>query len=184
MKTLSVAAVAACGLVLSGCGSDAVTTVGSPPATSTVAKVGEPLVFARADTKVPIGTIRILETAAMPAECLADPAGHGIGLRVEIDNPGELFLPRPDYTTWKVVDHSGFQQAVTPAVVKFECRSRYPEISKSQPASKTAGWVVAEMQQPNPTAIVYTPIVAEAGSTVSDIKFVTVAPKSATVTLP
>lgn len=184
MARLSGAAAAAvCVIALTGCDNTAAPT--TPATNSAPIKLGDPLPFVRADNKQLIGTVRFLEVAEIPADCVIDPEGaQTIGFRVEVDNPGVLFLSKPDVYDLKVVDRAGFTQPVTSATVRTRCGSAYPTLGPSQPGGKTTGWTFLGVRDADPAALVYSPMVGEADSTLTDLKLVAVSPTSVTVPLP
>lgn len=188
MARLGMAVIAACALALTACGDTHTTSTPASTATPTAAapRIGDAIAFTRADNKQPIGTIRFLEIVALPAECLIDASGVAtLAIHAEIESPGPLFLPEPDpFYTMRVVDAAGATQNVSNAVLQPRCKAAYPAIAPSQPGGKTAGWSFLQVRDANPTAVVYSPIVGEADSTINNLKFVTASPTSVTIKLP
>ena len=174
-------ALIATAVIVTACGDDSVSTTSS---TSTVEepKLGAPIEFQRTDNGETVGTIRIREAVMVPTECVA-PGDQVLAVRVELDNPGDLFLPSPDTYTLTTVDTEGVTRETETVTLNLECESDYPEIARSDPRSKTEGWEVLKVQG-TPAAVVYAPIVAEPDSTVDNIKYVPVTPESAKVALP
>lgn len=182
MKPIAViAGIAAAAFGVSGCGSDTTTPPTATPPTATVAGVGDSTTFTYQGNLV--GTFRVTDVVAVPAECAVEP-GPVIAFRAEISNAGQLKLPAPDTYGVKVIDAGGITQNVDSATIRPACKSQYPTISGSQAPGKTAGWTAVTTTQPNPTALLYTPVVTEAGGTVENLKFVQVSPAFATVKLP
>lgn len=187
MARLGMAAIAVCALALTGCGDTH--TVSTPISTATTAatpQLGDAIAFTRAGNNQPIGTIRFLEVVALPVDCLIDASGAvTLAIRSEIESSGPLFLPEPDpfYTT-RVIDAAGATQSVSSPVLQPRCKTAHPAIAPSQPGAKTTGWSFLQVRDPNPTGLVYSPIVGEPDSTIGNLKIVTVSPQSATIKLP
>ncbi len=182
------AAILVCVMAAAGCGGgDKASAPETAPTSSheTAAKLGDSLTFKRADNQEFIGTVRFLEVAQVPADCVIDPvSAQLIGIRVIVDNPGTLFLSKPDVYDLKVVDGGGFTQQVEAVTVKSRCDNDFPAIGPSQPGGKTTGWTFIGVREPNPARIVYSPMVAEVDSTLTDLKLIAVSPLSATVLMP
>lgn len=183
---LAIAAIAVA--ALAGCGRDTAPATPAPtgaPATTQGHAVGDRIEFARAGDKTKIGTVALLEAAAVPPECALDPAPGSplIGLRLEIVNVGDLKLSNPSLAM-SVQDAQGFKQDASLLPIAPNCRDRYPELPTSIAPGKTAGWIIAQPHQPNITGMYYEPIVSEPDSTIDNIKFVHIAPAFALITLP
>lgn len=175
-------AAAALLLAVSGCGSNGSDSQIAPSATAVPTAVGDIAAFNVKSSGDRVGTVRLTDLVALPANCSNDqpPAGGQlVALRFEIANDGELVLGRPDMYTTKVVDSGGFTQNVENANVHPRCASSYPRIAESQKAGKTAGWVAFSVAQANPTAVVYAPMVADFGSTLEDLKLAELSPATA-----
>lgn len=187
MRRIGGAAVLAAALTLTGCGgNDSAAPPQAPDTTTSEAgyKLGDPITFQRKDNGQPIGTIKFLEVLALPDSCShtpVPPGGQVIGVRAEISNPGEIFLPRPDIYGLRVVDHGGFTQQATASAPA--CQAQFPEISGSQPRGKTTGWAQIIVREPDPVALIYAPIVGEADSTLGNLKFVTASPTQVSISL-
>lgn len=154
--------------------------------TTSPAQLGATTTFARTDG-LPVGTFRVTDAITLPTDCvveLSEPSGQFLGIRVEIDNPGDLTLPRPDMYTTRVIDAAGVTHDVDNAVISSRCEHLYPDIASSESRSKTAGWVAFELSQPDPATLVYTPIVAEGGTSLSDIEWAAMSPPAVRVQLP
>jgi hypothetical protein len=187
MSRLGTAVVAVCALALTGCGGETTTATPTSPAanSSNAPKFGDPVAFTRADNKQPIGTVRFLEAAEIPVDCVIDPQGaQAIGLRLEVENAGELFLSRPDVYDLKVVDRAGFTQQVTSPTLRSRCDADFPRLAPSQPAGKTTGWTFIQVHEAGPATIVYSPLVGATDSTLANLKLVPVAPATAKLSLP
>jgi len=165
---------------------------GNSPSTTAQAAVnqghhlGEVIAFARADTGVRIGTATITQSVTVPADCSLDPVpvgGQLIGLWMEIINDGPLMLPEPTLEI-QVTDTAGFTQTAKMPQVALPCRQQYPELPSSVAPGKTRGWVLVQPKQPDPAAVIYTPLVGAPDSTLDSIKLVPVTPANATVSLP
>lgn len=177
---LAGALIATAAIVTACSGSDAATT--SSTQTSEEPKLGAPITFVRADGGSTVGTIRFHEAVMLPAECTYDD-DQVFGLRVDIDNPGDIYLPAPDAFQMKVVDQSGYSREVEHVTIEADCKATYPEIATSDPHSRTEGWALVKVQSA-PTAVVFQPLVAEPDSTIDNIEFVAVTPASVKIALP
>lgn len=188
MARLGMAVIAVCALAAAGCGGNTI----AAPKTSTVAaktssELGDRIEFTRASDGQQIGAIKFLEVVVLPDDCLFTPlpaGGRALGVRAEVDNAGEVFLPKPDVYGLAVIDRGGFTQKVEDISVRTACATRFPEIAPSQPSGKTAGWALIAVRDGDPAALTYTPFVAEPDSTITNIKPVPVQPNSAKIGLP
>ncbi|MCM6778011.1 hypothetical protein NDR87_31050 [Nocardia sp. CDC159] len=179
----------ACGIGLSACTPSTQSPSTSAAAPSTDRNIGDEIAFARADNGERIGIIKILDAAAVPARCalLAPPDSPILGLRMEIVNNGRLALSRPAsgfaLTVLSVKDSQGYTQQVTIRDVGPECEAQFPQIASPPAPGKSIGWVMAQLRQPNPSAVVYTASVLD-GTSFDDLKPVAAAPAAASVKLP
>jgi hypothetical protein len=184
MSRLGAAAIAVAMLTLAGCGGNSAPT--TAPAVNSSYKLGEAIVFTL--TAGPsAGTITFRDVVALPAECLFDPlppGGQAIAIHAAVDSPGDVFLPEPDPLEAKVVDRDGATQSVSLLQIRSDCKTTYPDIAQSRAHSKVDGWTYGVIRQADPTAIVYTPLVGAPDSSINNLKFVTMAPKSVTVAVP
>lgn len=180
------AAAVACVFVVTGCGGEDGATTTAPAGSTQPPKFGDPLTFVRAGDKATVvGTVRFMEVAEIPADCVIDPGGaQTLGLRVEVDNPGDLLLSRPDVYDLQVIDAGGFTQKLQGATVRTRCTSDYPVLGPSQPGGKTTGWTFVTVRDANPQVLVYSPMVSEPDSTLSNLKLVTVSPATVKIVLP
>lgn len=187
MARFGLAAIAVCALTAAGCGgATTAATQASTVAAKTVSGLGEKIDFTRASNGRLVGAIRFLEVVVLPTDCLFEPVpagGQALGVRAEVDNAGEVFLPKPDVHGLSVIDRGGAVQKVDSVSVRTSCTGQFPQIAPSQPGGKTTGWALITVHESGPTALVYTPVVAEADSTVGNIKLIPVTPKAATVGL-
>lgn len=174
-------ALLATAMIVTACGGDNSVTTTSSTSTTQEPTLGAPITFERADNGETVGTIRIHEAMMVPAECVAL-GDQVLALRVELDNPGDLYIPAPDEYTLTTVDTEGVTRETETVTLNLECEPDYPEAARSDPRSKTEGWEVLKVKG-IPTAIVYAPIVAEPDSTIDNIKYVPVTPESAKVAL-
>ncbi|MFB8031342.1 hypothetical protein, partial [Streptomyces sp. NPDC055990] len=129
--------------IVTACGGGEAATTSS---TSTeTPELGAPVTFQRTDNGDTVGTIRFHEAVMVPTECLG-PGDQALAVRVDIDNPGELYLPAPDSWTAKAIDSDGRSSDTEEISLNLECESDYPEIGRSDPRSKTAGWALLRVQ--------------------------------------
>ncbi|MGI5223079.1 hypothetical protein [Nocardia sp. CA-290969] len=168
--------------IVTACSGDESVTTTSSTSTTQEPTLGELITFSRADGGDTVGTIRFHEAVMLPAECTWDDE-QVLGLRVDIDNPGDIYLPAPDAFQLQTVDEGGYTRDVEHTTIESECDPTYPEIARSDPRSKTEGWALVKVESP-PTAVVFQPLVAEPDSTIENIKFVPVAPQSVKIPLP
>lgn len=186
MKRFPVLACLAAAAVLAGCGNDDPATSPAPSATThRDTGVGDEIVFSRADNSTRIGSVRILEAVTVPAECAVDspPAGQTIGLRMEIVNDGALKLSSPSLGMG-VNDAQGYTQDAAVVNIAGPCKQQYQPLASSVAPGKTMGWILVQPRQPNPAAVIYTPLVGAENSTLENLQFVETAPKFATIRLP
>lgn len=173
--------------LLAGCSSSSNATGNSTSAGVRDFGLGDTVEFKRADTGARIGTVKVTDVVEMPVECAlgeVSPGSYLFGVRLEVSNDGRAKLPKPDYTTLKVNDEHGVTRDVeTPRVYDDEC-PQYPEISGSVAPGKTDGWIIVLAKQPNPSALIYAPVVLEEGATLENMKFIAASPPSATVKVP
>ena len=156
----------------------------APSAVNQGHHLGEVIAFARADTGARIGTATITQAVTVPADCSLDPVGGQlIGLWMEIVNDGPLMLPEPTLEI-QVTDTAGFTQTAKMPQVALPCRQQYPELPSSVAPGKTHGWILVQPKQPDPAAVIYTPLVGAPDSTLDNIKLIAVTPAKATVALP
>ena len=173
-------ALTAAAVIVTACGGGSATT--SSTSTTDEPKLGTPVTFERAEGGDPVGTIRFHEAVMLPPECTYDD-DKVLGLRVDIDNPGDIYLPAPDAFQLKVVDQGGYSREVEHVTIEADCKPTYPEIATSDPHSRTEGWALVKVESA-PTAIVFQPLVAEPDSTIDNIKWVAVTPASVKIALP
>src|SRR5690606_11859018 len=104
-------ALLATAVIVTACGGDESVTATASTSTTQEPTLGAPITFERADNSETVGTIRIHEAVMVPAECVA-PGDQVLAVRVELENPGDLFLPSPDAYTLKTVDTDGYTREV------------------------------------------------------------------------
>ncbi len=178
MKLGYVVLSACAAVAVAGCGGDEsrVEQSGAPTSAAAGDDLGKAYAVAKASDGSAIGTLRFTEVAVAPPECFDPddaPGPKTLAIRIEVTNAGTLKLDASG-DLMQVNDSGGFTQDAKSPSISSRCEQQWLPLADAPTPGKAAGWVFLNSPVPDPTAVVFTPLVwsgkATLGSSAEDLK--------------